>query len=116
MDKQKMYLQSLCFDQIVSNAMTQDRATTASILVAILARVRFEVLSVSEFILLADNARCYQKDLLSVFYPFIAKSRRLFKKRFLKSETQRGKSLVDVHFAIAMMHVSRFCNKKRRMS
>lgn len=32
----------------------------------------------------------------------------------MHSETQRGKSLVDAHFALTIMHVNRFCNDTRQ--
>lgn len=106
-------LSTLFFDHILSNDMKQDRVALCSILDAILARLRIELPYVKNFGLLSDNARCYQNDLVTVSAPFIGKHHTLTIKSFIHSETQRGKSLVDAHFALAMMHITRYCNETR---
>lgn len=56
--------------------------------------------------LVSDNAGCYRNSILSVVAPFIAKQNMLSVAKFIHSETQDGKSLLDVHFSIPMKHVS----------
>lgn len=93
--------------------MTQDMVAICSILDAVLCRLKSELPSVTSFYLLSDNARCYQNDLLPVMGPFIAKTHDLEMSGFIHSETQRDKSLINAHFAIAMRHISRYCNETR---
>ena len=107
-------IRTLFFDHLLTNDMKQDRVAVLSLLDAILARLKIELPDVKRFHLISDNARCYQNDLLPVMGPFIAKSHSLFMEGFVHSETQRGKSLVDAHFALAMMHISRYCTETRK--
>lgn len=94
--------------------MTQDFLAVLSIIDAILARLRLELPTVTSIFMLSDNARCYQNDILTVAVPYITKEHGIFLSGIVHSETQRGKSLLDAHFAIAMMHVNLYCRETRR--
>lgn len=106
-------LNTLFIDHILSNDMSQDRVAFCSLLDAILARVSKELLLVKRFFLLSDNACCYQNDLLPVMIQFIAEAHGMRIESFVHSETQRGKSLIDAHFALCMMHINRYVNQTR---
>lgn len=94
--------------------MTQDVCSVCCLLDAVMARIRLELLTVQLIHLLSDNATCYQNYLPPALSLFIAKEHGLLLNGFTYSETQRGKSLLEAHFALAMMHINRFCNETRR--
>lgn len=105
-------LATLYIDHIVGNQTTQDAVAVCSILEAVLHRAKTELPLLSEVWLLSDNASCYQNNMLPVIAPFIADAAGLNLRGILHSETQRGKSLVDAHFAVAMRHVNKYCNEQ----
>lgn len=94
----------------MKNETTQDCVALASILEAILGRMRIERPLAKEVSLLSDNTSCYQNNLLPVIDPFIAKGHGMNLKEIVHSETQRGKSLLDAHFTLAMRDVNKFVN------
>lgn len=104
-------MKHLFIDQIVGNNSKQDMVSVLSMYDAPLARVKREITPVKKVYVLPDNARCYQNKLLPVMLPFITKTHGFQLIMLLHSETQDGKSLVDAHFAVAMMHVCRHVDK-----
>lgn len=59
----------------------------------------------------SDNARNYNKNLLSVFAPIVCDQYGIFLGRIVHNETQDRKGPADVHFASAMKHVNRYVEK-----
>ena len=106
-------LQTLFLDHILENDTKQDRMAVTSLVGAVLSRMKREIPTVRSFTLLSDNARCYQNDVLPVMLPFISKHHGLSISSFIHSEMQQGKSLIDAHFAPAMMHMNRYVNASR---
>lgn len=47
-------------------------------------------------------------------FPFIARQHGLWLSGYIHSETQGGNNLLDEHFALAMMHINRYCNGTRQ--
>ena len=94
--------------------MTQDCLAVPSIIDAILARLRQELSTATSIFILFGNARRYQNDILPVAVPYLTKEHGAFLSGIVHSETQMGKSLLDAHFAIAMMHVNLYCRETRR--
>ncbi len=102
-------LNQLYYDQISSDDSMQDTFAVASMCDVICRRISLDLPQVRSLHFLSDNARCYQNLSLPVMLPFIVRSHgELCLKTFLHSETQDGKSLVDAHFAMAMIHINRF--------
>ena len=93
--------------------MSQDCLAVLSIIDAILARLRIELPTVTSIFILSDDARCYQNDILPVALPYIPKEHGIISSGIVHFETQRGKSLLDAHFGIAMMHVNFYCRETR---
>jgi hypothetical protein len=71
-------------------------------------RIRQDLQHVKEIVLVSDNAGCYQNQVLAALLPFLAAAVGLQIIFLLHSEVQDGKSIVDAHFALAMLHVNRF--------
>ena len=101
-------LSMLFYDHIVQGDSKQDVFAVASILEAAFMRLKQDIPEATEVVLLSENAGCYQNSSLPIMPPFIARKNRLVAVKFLHTETQDGKFLVDVHFAIALRHVSKY--------
>lgn len=101
------HLSMLFYDHFIQGDTQQDVTAVASILEAGIMRLKKDLPNVTEIILLSDNAACYQNLTLPVTLPFVAKANEVSLLKFIHTETQDGKLLVDAHFAIAMSHVSK---------
>lgn len=101
-------LSMLFYDHIVQGDSKQDVFAVASILEAAFMRLKQHIPENTEVVLLSDNAGCYQNSTLPIMLPFIARSNGLTAVKFLHTETQDGKSLVDAHFATSMRHVNKY--------
>lgn len=77
---------------------------------AIIGRVQMELPNISSVSQLSENASCYQNNLLPVIAPFNAKGHGMVLQGIVHSETQRGKSLVDAHFAVVLRQVDKLVN------
>lgn len=76
-----------------------------------LIRVQNELLSGTDLVILSDNATCYKIRKLSIIILFVARENGFALRKFIHTETQDGKSLIDAHFAIDMRHRSRVVAK-----
>ena len=95
------------FDHIQSNGNKQDSLCVFSILEAFFIRVKKELPHIESLSLQSDNAKCYQACELVLYVYLLSKHYGLKVTRLIHTETQDGKSVIDGHFAIAMMHVMR---------
>ena len=98
----------LYYEHIVHGDSKQDFMAVASLLEAGFMRLKNDLPVLEEVVLVCDNAGSYQNSMLPIMTPFIARDNGLSILRFIHSETQDGKSLVDAHFAIAMKHVTMY--------
>jgi hypothetical protein len=98
----------LFYDQIVSNDAKQDMWSVASLIEAIMMRIRRDLSHVKEIVVISDNASCYQNQVLPSLLSFLAATVGLQIISLLHSEVQDGKSIVDAHFALAKLSVNRF--------
>jgi hypothetical protein len=101
-------LSLLFYDHIVSNDTMQDMWSIASLIEAIMMRIRRDLPHVKDIVLVSDNSGCYQSQVLPALLPFLASTVGLQIIFFLHSEVQDGKSIADAHFALSMLHVNRF--------
>ena len=101
-------LSILFYDHIVQGDSKQDVFALASILEASFMHLKQDIPEATEVVLLSDIAGCYQNSTLPIMLPFIARNNGLTAVKFLHTETQDGKSLVDAHFAIGMRHVNNY--------
>jgi hypothetical protein len=101
-------LSLLFYDHTVSNDTKQDMWSVASLIEAIMMRIRRDLSHVKEIVLASDNATCYQNQVLPSLLSFLAATVGLHIFSLLPREVQDGKSIVDAHFALAMLHVNRF--------
>lgn len=106
----KEELSTLLLHHVISNDTKQDCVAVCCIIEAILASLQIELPYVKTFSLLS----CFQNDLVLVMAPVTGNHHSLTIQSFIYSETQGGKSLVDAHFALAMMHVRIYCNATKR--
>jgi hypothetical protein len=101
-------LSLLFYDHIVSNDITQGMWSVALLIEAIMMRIRRDLSHVKEIVLVSDNASCYQNQVLPSLLSFVAATVGIQIISLLPSEVQDGKSIVDAHFPLSMLHVNRF--------
>ncbi|PXF48898.1 hypothetical protein BWQ96_01240 [Gracilariopsis chorda] len=101
------HLSMLFYDHIVQGDTQQDVSGVASLLEAAMMQLKIDLPKVKEVVAISDNATCYQNTRLPIILPFIAKAKGFSVLRFMHTETQDGKSMVDALFAIALQHVSK---------
>lgn len=89
------------FDQVCDNDSKQDREAVLSLLEVTFYRIKRELPHIKRVTLLSDNATCYQNTLLPIVLPFIGNNYGIQVSRFVHTETQDGKSVLDAHFACA---------------
>lgn len=75
---------------------------------AIIARMVVEQPNIQNVLVMTDNAKRYKNLVLPVAFVYIAFHHNIFLNGIIHPETACGKSIVDPHFPISMMHVHRF--------
>ena len=63
--------------------------------------------------LLSENAGCYQNTLLMLQILLLSYAHGIQISRFLHTETQDGKSVLDAHFARSMQVITSLCKEGR---
>ncbi|PXF42201.1 hypothetical protein BWQ96_08069 [Gracilariopsis chorda] len=101
------HLSMLYHDHIVQGDTQQDGSAVASLLEVAIMRLEVDLPKVREVLVLSDNVACYQNTTLPLILTFIAKGNGFSLLRFMHTETLDGKSMLEVHFAIALRHVSK---------
>ena len=105
----------ISLDQILENGNQQDGLTVLSFLEALLMiAVSLKIPFLTEpATIISDNAGCYHKTELLLGIPFLnARSKSFQIGRFLHTETQDGKGVVDALFAVSGAKVMRYLSTK----
>ena len=93
-------------DQIIDNENKQDKLAVFSLLEAVIIGIEEKLPEFSKIILRSDNAGCYQNTLLMLFIPYLAYTHGKKITRFLHTEAQDGKCVLDAHFASSMQGIT----------
>ena len=111
-DGKKIAIQHKVYvDQIISNENKQDRSAVFSILEALLLVIKKHLPFIEIIYLLSDNAACYQNTMILLVLPYLAYAHELQISRFIHTETQDGKSVLDAHFATSTQKIYSYCKK-----
>lgn len=104
-------LSKFYLDQICGNDSKQDKFAVVSLLESILIAIKRQHPHIKKIILQSDNAGCYQN--VSHFYmiPYLSYVHGIEIVRFIHSETQDGKSVLDAHFARSMQAIYAWCKE-----
>lgn len=89
-------------DHISDGDSKQDREAVVSVIEAILMRIRKDLPHISTIVLQSGNASCYQNALVVLMLPHLSVAHGIRISRFIHTETQDGKSVLDAHFARSM--------------
>ncbi|KAF0683290.1 Aste57867_24650 [Aphanomyces stellatus] len=103
-------------DQLIHNDSKQDPAAVLSLMEHELLQIMVDHPHVKVASFQTDNATTHQNRFLPVFLCDISVSTRVKTVRFIHTETQDGKSLVDAHFATAMRHLIDYVRRKSIVS
>lgn len=98
-------------DQIIDNENKQDKLAVCSLLEAVIIGIKEKLPEFSKIILLSDSAGCYQNTLLMLFIPYLAYTHGTNITRFLHTETQDRKCVLDAHFALSMQGITYWCKE-----
>ena len=113
-DGKKIAIQHKVYvDQIISNENKQDRSAVFSILEALLLVIKKHLPFIEIIYLLSDNAACYQNTMILHVLPYLAYAHELQISRFIHTETQDGKSVLDAHFATSTQKIYSYCKEGR---
>ena len=102
---------SVYIDQIMADSNRQDMFCVFSMLDAALQQIHYNLPFISEVILQSDNANCYQNTSLICSISLLNASyqhRNLKIIKYIHTETQDGKTVLDAHFARCMRFLSHF--------
>lgn len=94
--------QRLYFDHISQGDTKQDREAVISMIEAILMRIKRDLPQVKRIVIQSDNASAYQNTLLPLLFPYLSVVHGILVSRFIHTETQDGKGVLDAHFARSM--------------
>lgn len=97
-------------DQIVQGESKQDWLSVVALVEAALHEIK-RVTPVSKVTLLSDNASYYQGPGVLMFMPTISRNSGVVISRYIHTETQDGKSLLDAHFGRCTGQITQFLNK-----
>lgn len=98
-------------DHVIDNGNKQDKLAVFSLLEAVIMGMKEKLPVFSKVTLLSDNAGCYQNTLLMLLIPYLAFAYGTNITRFLHTETQDGKSVLDAHFARSMQVITSWCKE-----
>ena len=96
------------FDQILEGSDKQDNFAITSIMETCLLQLHEELPQIKQVILQSDNVGCYQSSELLVLFGILNGVLLIKVARFIHTETQDGKGLIDAHFARGTSHLKRF--------
>uniref|UniRef100_A0A7S2SF11 Uncharacterized protein n=1 Tax=Mucochytrium quahogii TaxID=96639 RepID=A0A7S2SF11_9STRA len=95
-------------DQIVDGTNKQDGVAVASLVGKFLCQLKKELPTVESYILQTDNARYYHSKTLLMLLPLVSQKAGIPITRYIHTETQDGKCLIDAHFAKGEQHVDSY--------
>lgn len=98
-------------DHVVKNESKQDITSVISILEAVIIGLKKLFPRLTTIYLQSDNASCYQNTMLFVLIPYLAFTYSLCIRRYIHTETQDGKSVLDAHFARCTQKKYEYCKE-----
>ena len=103
-------------DQIMERSNKQDGVTVISLIEAAIVAINDQMSFIDQIILQLDNALLYQNPqvLFGIHLLNVRYHNDIFVSEFAHSETQDGKTLLDVHFASINWHVTSFMKSYKR--
>jgi hypothetical protein len=98
---------------VIGNENKQDKIAVFALLEAIILGMKKYLPEFDKVTLLSDNAGCYQNKLLMLLIPLLSYAHGIQISRFMHTETQDGKSVLDAHFARSMQVITSLCKEGR---
>ena len=95
-------------DQILEGSNKQDGLAVLSMIEAFLKQLNIELPHIKTVTLQSDNAGCYQNKELLLLIAILNTQNDIRITRYIHTETQDGKGLIDAHFAKGSAHLIRF--------
>ena len=95
-------------NQILEGSNKQDGLAVISMLEAFLTQLKEELPHIKTVTLQTDNAGCYQSKELLLLLAILNGCNKIKVTRYIHTETQDGKGLIDAHFAKGTAHVVKF--------
>lgn len=100
------------FDHISSCDNKQDRDAVIAFVEAVVIAIKRDLPMTSQIVVQSDNAACYQNSFIPLMLPIISIAHGIPISRFIHTETQDGKSMLDAHFAQAMRIVKSYVQQE----
>ncbi len=96
-------------DHIVENESKQDITSVISILEAAIIGLQKIFPHLTTIYLLSDNMSCYQNTTFLVLIPYLAFYYSICIRRYIHTETEDGKSVLDAYYARCTQKVYEYC-------
>lgn len=96
------------YDHLCSTDNKQNKGAVVSLLEAAMIAIKRDLPVVSELVVQSDNASNYQNTCMILLLPVIGAAHGFWIKRYIHTETQDGKSVLDAHFAQAGRQIGRW--------
>lgn len=104
-DEGRFSEQKVYYNHLSGADNRQDKEAVVGLVEAILLDIKRDLPQIDRVVLQSDNASCYQSAFASVMFPILGIANNITITRFIHSETQDGKSLLDAQFARAWAKV-----------
>jgi hypothetical protein len=98
----------LYYDHISSGDNKQDKVAVLSMIEAAIMAIKRDLPHIRRITVQSDNASSYQNASVIIFLPLIGVAHGITVERFLHTETQDGKSMLDAHFGQATRKIWRY--------
>lgn len=95
----------LYFDHICNGDNKQDKEAVVALVEAFLLSLHREVPQITRLTFQSDNASSYQSAYVGLMLPVLGAAHGFYVARYVHSDTQDGKSMLDAHFATAARKV-----------
>lgn len=105
----------LYMDHVVESESKQDWLSVVALVEAVMSEIA-RLTAVRRVVLLSDNASYYKSPALLLFFPTISRDTGVFISRYIHTEVQDGKSLLDAHFGRCTGQITQFLNKGNDVS
>lgn len=96
---------NIYIDQILDDGNKQDNLAICSMIEAALEVIHEQLPEIKAVVLQSDDAKCYQNNLIRILLALFNTRSAIRVERYIFTETQDGKGLIDAHFAICMAHL-----------
>lgn len=103
-------------DQIINGTSKQDVLAVLSTLEAFITDLQQHLPNIMSLSLLSESTGCYRSSILHVVLPVVAGRCGIKLERFIHTETQNGKSLIDVRFTQSRNHYEMYMETCRNVS